>query len=157
MAKIQINEDDIKHIVKKCLNEIFLKEGQRMTEYFIVEKMLDKPINIDMNQITKHFNDRGNRMRKIEEKIKNIGTPIYSFIVNCGHMNGREIHTITEKGLIIVQNARTKNIITILIARPGQVTRYWEGLNLETPQNDEEFEMLMRFCKLHKNLGHNNF
>ena len=66
MAKIQINENIIKSMIKKCLNEIFLKEGQRMTEYFIVEKMLDKPINIDMNQITKHFNERGNRMKKIQ-------------------------------------------------------------------------------------------
>ena len=46
MAKIQINENIIKYMVKKCLNEIFLKEGQRMTEYFIVEKMLDNPIGV---------------------------------------------------------------------------------------------------------------
>ena len=157
MPKIQISENDIKRMITKCLNKILLKEGERMTEYFIVEKMLDRPVVIDMNQITNHFNDRENRLKKIKAKITNIGSPIYSFIVNCGHINGKEIHTITEKGIIVIQNAKTKNIITILIARPGQIKRYWRGLNMDLPLNDENFDIIMRFSDLNQKLEHNKF
>ena len=128
-----------------------------MTDYFIVEKMLKTPIRIDMDKITNHFNDRGNRVDRINRKISDFGEPVYSFIVNCGHMNGKEIHTITEKGIIIIQNLTTKNIITILIARPGQIVRYWKGLNQELPQNDDRFKLIMRFCKLNQELGHNKY
>lgn len=156
MAKIQINEDNIRYMVNECISKILLREMRRMTDYFIVEKMLKTPVNIDMGKITNHFNGRGDRVKKINRKIHDLGTPAYSFIVNCGHMNGREIHTITEKGIIIIQNARSKNIVTILIARPNQIIRYWKGLNQELPQNDERFNFIMRFCKLNQELGHNN-
>lgn len=157
MPKIQISEEDIRYMVNECIDKILLREMRRMTDYFIVEKMLKEPVSIDMNQITNHFNTRGDRVEKINKKITDFGEPVYSFIVNCGHMNGKEIHTITEKGIIIIQNLKSKNIITILIARPGQITRYWDGLKRELPQGDERFNLIMRFCKLNQELGHNNF
>lgn len=157
MPKIQITEEDIRYMVNECIDKILLREMRRMTDYFIVEKMLKEPVNIDMNQITNHFNTRGGRVEKINKKINDFGEPVYSFIVNCGHMNGKEIHTITEKGIIIIQNLKSKNIVTILIARPGQITRYWDGLKRELPQGDERFNLIMRFCKLNQELGHNNF
>jgi hypothetical protein len=157
MAKVQISENDIRYMVNECINKILLREIRRMTDYFIVEKMLKTPISIDMDKITNHFNDRGNRVERINKKINDFGEPVYSFIVNCGHMNGKEVHTITEKGIIIIQNLITKNIITILIARPGQIVRYWKGLNQELPQNDDRFKLIMRFCKLNQELGHNKY
>lgn len=157
MIKVQINEDDIRYMVNECINKILLREMRRMTDYFIVEKMLKEPVNIDMSQITNHFDNRRDRVEKIIDKINNFGEPVYSFIVNCGHMNGKEIHTITQKGIIIIQNAKSKNIITILIARPEQITRYWKGLNQELPQNDEKFSFIMRFCDINQELGRNNF
>lgn len=156
MLKIALNENSIRYIVKKCIHGI-LKESKRMTEYFIVDKMLSRPMNIDMGQITKHFESRSNRVEKLVKKASDFGLPTYSFLVNCGHTNGMEIHTITDKGIIIIQNARNKNIITFLIARPGQVIRYWKNLNIELPKNDEKFDFIMKFCELHKKLGHNKF
>lgn len=157
MAKIQISEDDIKYMVNECISKILLKEIRRMTDYFIVEKMLKEPVSIDLDKITNHFNTRGDRVERINRKINDFGTPVYSFIVNCGHMNGKEIHTITEKGIIIIQNLKSKNIVTILIARPGQIVRYWKGLKQELPRGDERFNLIMRFCKLNRELGHNKY
>jgi len=156
MTRIQIKESDIRQMVNESVKKV-LKEMRRMTDYFIVEKMLEKPERVNMSQITNHFNNRRNRVEKINRKTNDFGEPVYSFIVNCGHINGKEIHTITEKGIIIIQNAKSKNIITFLIARPGQITRYWDGLNLGLPQGDEKFDYIMRYCELHEKLGHNKF
>lgn len=64
-------------------------------------------------------------------KIKEIGTgkTLDRFMWDKGHKNGAEIHTITTTGLIIVQNKRTNNLVTVLIARPRQIRRYYEYYN----------------------------
>ena len=67
--------------------------------------------------------DRKNRHDFI---IKNIGygKPIRKKIVDKGHINGAEIHLITDTGIIIVYNAKTKIHVTDMIARPTQLERY---------------------------------
>ena len=66
-----------------------------------------------------------------EQHIKEIGygTPVASFIVDRGHKNGPEIHEITSTGIINIYNERTKKLVTKLIARPGQIKRYFENGN----------------------------
>lgn len=71
-------------------------------------------------------------------------------------MNGKEIHTITEKGVILIHNSETKKLITMLFARPGQIVRYWKALNIELP-NDPLFKIIIKYSKLNKDLGHNKF
>lgn len=44
-----------------------------------------------------------------------------SFVVDRGHPNGPEIHSVTDTGIIVVHNQRTGKMVTKLIARPGQV------------------------------------
>lgn len=158
---ININEN--KMIIKKLKKIIcetiinILNENDKTKYYFIVEKMLNKPININMNQLTNHFNnDRRNRLELLNKKTTNIGNPVYSFVVNCGHINGKEIHTITEKGVILIHNIKTKNLVTMLFARPGQIIRYWKALNLVLP-NDPIFKLIIKYSKLNKDLGHNNY
>ena len=74
--------------------------------------------------------------------------------MDTGHPNGNEIHTITERAEIIIQNERTKKIVTVLFARPAQVKRYWKLLNENTPK-DEDFNLVLKFAKsnLDKNLN----
>ena len=66
---------------------------------------------------TTQKDSRKNRKRRVPS----------SFVVDTGHPNGDELHTIFDNGMIIVQNARTGRLVTELIARPGQIKRYWEN------------------------------
>ena len=54
------------------------------------------------------------------------GKHIYSFVVDKGHWNGAEIHSVFSNGVIVIRNQRTNLLITELVARPGQIRRYWE-------------------------------
>ena len=47
------------------------------------------------------------------------------FCVDRGHADGPERHVITTTGIIIIFNAVTERLVTKLIARPGQVARYF--------------------------------
>lgn len=74
---------------------------------------------------SRHYtNDR----QKREEIIKKIGYGkiIKSVVVDRGHKNGPEIHNLSDTGIITIQNQKTKKIITKLIARPGQIKRYYK-------------------------------
>ena len=53
------------------------------------------------------------------------GETVRSFTYDRGHPNGPEIHTVTSTGIIIVRNQRTNKLITLLIARPHQITRLY--------------------------------
>ena len=62
-----------------------------------------------------------------ENRIKEIGAgkPVVRFTVDRGHRNGPEIHEITDTAIINIYNERTKKLVTKLIARPGQIKRYF--------------------------------
>lgn len=80
---------------------------------------------------SKHYKE-DRRIR--EQHIKEIGygEPVASFIVDRGHENGPEIHEITTTGIINIYNQRTKKLVTKLIARPGQIKRYFTNGNAPT-------------------------
>ena len=63
-----------------------------------------------------------------EELIKMIGygKVVKSVEIDRGHKNGSEIHEISSTGIVTIYNARTHKMITKLIARPGQIARYFE-------------------------------
>lgn len=73
---------------------------------------------------SKHWTkDRKNRA----EVIKQIGygNIIKEVEVDRHHKNGPEIHKISDTGIITIFNKRTQKMITQLIARPGQIKRYY--------------------------------
>ncbi len=71
-----------------------------------------------------HYNkDRQERHEIIVNKI-GYGKPIQKAVVDKGHINGPEIHLVTDTGIIIIYNLYTRIHITDLIARPEQLTRY---------------------------------
>ena len=71
-----------------------------------------------------YVNDRYERETLIREI--GYGVAIKSVVIDRGHVNGPEIHTISSTGIITIQNQRTHKMITRLIARPGQIARYYE-------------------------------
>lgn len=69
-------------------------------------------------------------LQERQERERNIsiigeGRSIASFTIDRGHKNGPEIHEITDTGIINIYNKRTHKLITRLIARPGQIKRYY--------------------------------
>ena len=78
-----------------------------------------------MKRTSKHYSQD----RQAREAIINtigIGKVVDVFIVDRGHKNGAERHEITNTGIIIIYNNTTDKMITKLIARPGQIRRYYE-------------------------------
>lgn len=59
---------------------------------------------------------------------------IDAFDVDRGHVNGPEIHLITLNGYIVIINARSFKVCTILIARPQQIRRYYQATNKQIPE-----------------------
>jgi len=81
---------------------------------------------------SKHWRADRQRRSQIIAQI-GMGQVIKEVTVDRGHKNGPEIHKITTTGLVVIYNKRTGIMITILIARPNQIKRYYaEG---EAPQN----------------------
>jgi hypothetical protein len=130
-----------------------MKESfHRAAGQFYVLEQLSKPVSLTEQELTNHYkNDRGARKQVVSASTL---VPLYSFIVDTGHPNGNEIHTITERAEIIIQNERTKKVVTVLFARPAQVTRYWKLMNKRLP-TDESFSLVQRFARnnLDRNLN----
>ena len=72
--------------------------------------------------------DRATREWVIKEII-GYGKPVAEFVVDRGHRNGAEVHEITDTGIINIYNQRTHKLVTKLIARPGQIRRYFPNGN----------------------------
>ena len=142
--------DDITNKVMRLVNEGF----HRAENMFDVLDMLPEPVDFTQALSTSHWNnDRSARSQRYEQETK--GEGVYSFIVDTGHPNGFEIHTITDKAFIVIQNERTKRLITILAARPGQIKRYWKNRNQKLP-NDSIFRFIMNNAVNNQDIGLNN-
>ena len=97
--------------------------------------------------VSKHYvKDRVARERLINQI--GIGKEVATFRVDKGHPNGAELHTITTTGIIIIRNERTHKLVTKLIARPGQIRRYF---NKET----EIVKKLILIAEIHQKKGYN--
>lgn len=73
---------------------------------------------------SKHYTKDRQRRENII-KLIGLGEVVDAFEIDRGHRNGPEIHEITTTGIINIYNKRTNKLITKLIARPGQIKRYY--------------------------------
>lgn len=85
-----------------------------------------------------------------ENLIKKIGygKPIKTKVLDRGHRNGKEIHVLSDTGIITIFNQRTKKMITKLIARPGQIRRYFE-------ENEVIPKGLIELARQHQKMAYN--
>lgn len=97
--------------------------------------------------ISKHYT-RDRKVREAIIKQIGLGEEVITKEVDKGHPNGPELHTVTTTGIIIIRNKRTNKMITKLIARPSQISRYFDT---ET----KEVRELKRIAQMHKELGYN--
>ena len=71
---------------------------------------------------TRHFLERKERIERLEDGIGNI---VAGFVVDENHVKGWVEHFVTDTGMILVLNHRTKLAVTVMIARPAQIERYY--------------------------------
>lgn len=96
---------------------------------------------------SKHWKEeRAERERLINEVI-GIGKAVKETIIDKGHKNGAERHVLTNTGIIIVYNAKSGKMVTKLIARVGQIKRYYKDGN--APKE------LIKIARKHTELGYN--
>lgn len=101
--------------------------------------------------ISKHYkSSRRKRERLIGNVIKGDGNIIDTFEVDRGHKNGAELHSITDTGLIIIRNKSSGKLVTKLIARPQQITRYYRD-SRKSPPN-----WLINLAQWHMDLHYND-
>lgn len=87
-----------------------------------------------MELISTHYiTEHSERQAFINDNIGR-GVVVDSFIVDHGHPNGAEIHSVTDTGVIIIQNSSTLKLITELIARPEQLRRLYRSDGREPPK-----------------------
>lgn len=113
-----------------------------------------KSVNGLNNVSTFHYaEDRTDRHNKIATIIGE-GKCIAYFIVDKAHPNGNEIHCVYDNGIVVIYNERTKKLITELIARPAQIYRYWNGLNISFPK---VYNNIIYKARVHQQKGYNNW
>ena len=98
-------------------------------------------------------NHRHNRENFIEQHLCDDGIMVDGFIVNRKHKNGLEMHSITDKGIIIIHNFDSGKLITKLIARENQIKRYYELSGRKPPP---EYDNILNLARLHEKLGYNS-
>lgn len=101
------------------------------------------------NQSNHYKNKRYRREKFINKYLYGDGNVIDSFVVDKGHKDGLERHDITDTGLIIVYNLKSKKLVTKLIARPKQIKRYYQDTGRKPPK------WLLDLCYWHNTLHYN--
>lgn len=86
---------------------------------------------LDFSNCTFHSNDRTYRLLNAENGIGEVET---GFLADKHHAHGIEEHIITTEAFIIVRNHRTGRFVTPLVARPGQIKRYYRALGKTAPK-----------------------
>lgn len=75
---------------------------------------------------------RHGRTTRIAETV-GFGHVVRQCLVDTGHSTGCEVHVLTSTGIVLVFNARSGKLVTVLVARPGQVARYYEPFGEDVP------------------------
>lgn len=80
-----------------------------------------------------HFHrDRHERIMRIAKTV-GFGHIVRQCLVDTGHRAGCEVHVLTSTGIVFVFNAHSRKLVTVLVARPGQVARYYEPFGEDVP------------------------
>lgn len=100
---------------------------------------------------SKHYNNKRYRREKfIKNHLGGDGEIIDSFVVDKNHPMGKEVHKITDNGIIIIYNLKFGKLVTKLIAREKQIERYYANSNKSPPK------WLLDLARWHESLGYNS-
>ena len=98
---------------------------------------------------TQHYQRDLTERKRIAREVIGYGEPLETFYWDRGHHNGPEDHVITSTGLIFIYNHNTKKLVTLLIARPAQISRYYEREGRSAP------ESVLAIAAEHQEKGYN--
>lgn len=84
---------------------------------------------------TDHINEQRKKRYLLINKYNQNAKIDRTFLVDKGHPNGPELHSVSKNAVIFIINASTRKFITVLFARPNQVRRLYEECGLELPKN----------------------
>lgn len=73
---------------------------------------------------SKHWRTERSRRRRLIEQI-GWGNTVFSTAQDSGRVEGAEIITISDTGIVSFQNERTEKLITAFVGRPAQIRRFW--------------------------------
>lgn len=99
---------------------------------FHIKAQINTIEDINLNEMvqTAHFSkERIQRFEYIKSILDGeIGEAVASFRVDEEDGRGDTIHTLTDKGVVVIQNYFTKRLITIYLAIPSQVRRLFNDV-----------------------------
>lgn len=75
------------------------------------------------------------------------GNIIKEVVIDRHHPAGAELHILSDTGIITIENVKTHKMVTKLIARPGQLKRFFPNENI--PQ------ALINITRQHQKLAYN--
>ena len=99
--------------------------------------------------VSEHYKENRDGRETLISEVIGEGNVVDSFTVDRGHKDGPEIHFITDTGIIIIHNQISGKMVTKLIARPGQIRRYYLAEGREAPED------IVRIAKEHFKKGYN--
>lgn len=120
-----------------------------VAEYSLNIKIFNQKMKIN-KCTTSHSIERNRRFLIAKNLCQGPKIFIQLFEVDRGHKNGPEIHALTDQGVIYIFNKNTGKLITCLIARPGQLLRYYKAVGLVCPKR------VYKLAKKHQELKLNN-
>ena len=97
---------------------------------------------------SEHYKEKRCTRESLISDVIGEGNVIDSFFVNRGHKDGPEIHSITDTGIILIHNQKSGKMVTKLIARPGQIARYYLDEGRIAPQS------IMDIAREHQKKGY---
>lgn len=104
---------------------------QKPTKYFRVVKQNDNVEQVSYQMLTRTLHFREDRLERLWNILLclngDLGKCVYSFEVDKKHPMGNEIHTITDNGVVYIQNATTKKLVTMIVSTREHLKRYFEG------------------------------
>lgn len=82
---------------------------------------------------TAHGTDRDERRNRALSHIQQTTRIEHCFLIDKGHKDGKEIHCVTNDGIIFILNqhkyeSNVPSLITYFLARPNQVKRLYDEL-----------------------------
>ena len=77
------------------------------------------------------------------------GRIIKKVVIDNHHQNGPEVHVLSNTGIITIYNQKTGKLITKLIARPGQIKRYYN-------ENEQIPAELLKKAREHQQMNLNH-
>lgn len=109
------------------------KHAERQPFKVVKRLTIKEALNYTRSNLeTLHLEERDSRKDIYEELSED---HIYAaFLVDKQHVNGLEVHVMYSSGKIKFYNEKSKKLISLIAARPGQIRRYFHKHLWNSPE-----------------------